>query len=182
LSKSLQEQLLSAGLVSTKQVQQANASKSKNRRQKRRQNTEATDNTRLELEQKQAAKAERDRVLNRKREEERQRHDLAVQIKQLVDENQIAEDNEGEPFHFDHLGIVKKVYVSDPVRHQIINGQLGIVISARRYHVVPSEIALKIKSRDESALVLLQERGPSKPTGNIDPAYAEYEVPDDLIW
>ncbi|MGH8560153.1 MAG: DUF2058 domain-containing protein [Methylococcales bacterium] len=182
MSKSLQEQLLNAGLVNTKQVKQVNTSKSKDRKQQRHRKAAVVDNTRLEIEQKAAEKAERDLALNRKRDQEKQRCGIQAQIKQLADENQIAEDNGGEAFHFEHKGFVKKVYVSDSIRGQIICGQLAIVVSKSRYRVVPADIALKIKSRDESALVLLQEQSPSDQHREIDPAYAKYKIPDDLIW
>ncbi len=182
MSKSLQEQLLNAGLVNTKQVKQANASKSKDRKQQRRRKAPVVDTTRLEIEQKAAEKTERDLALNRKRDQEKQRRETQAQITQLMDENQIAEDNEGEAFHFEHKGFVKKVYVSDSIRGQIIRGQLAIVVSKNRYRVVPADIALKIKSRDESALVVLQDQTPMDQNLEIDPAYAKYKIPDDLIW
>ncbi|MGH8551532.1 MAG: DUF2058 domain-containing protein [Methylococcales bacterium] len=182
MSRSLQDQLLNAGLVSTKQAKQANASKSKQKRQQRNQKTQVKDRTRLEVEQKAAEKVERDLALNRQRDQEKQVRASEAQIRQLVDGNRIVEDNEGEAFHFNHKGIVKKVYVSEPVRLQIINGQLAIVISGNRYRVIPAEIAQKIKARDESALVLWQN--PTRPDhyGEIDSAYAQYKIPDDLIW
>jgi uncharacterized protein YaiL (DUF2058 family) len=182
MSKSIQEQLLNAGLVSTKQVNQANASKSKQKRHQRSQKTQAIEQSRLEISQKAIEKAERDLALNRQRELEKQRRAIEAQIKQLADENRIAEDNEGEAFHFDHKGIVKKVYVSAPVRLQIISGQLAIVISENRYRIVPTEIALKIEARDESALVLRRDPTGSDHNGELDSSYAKYKIPDDLIW
>lgn len=181
MSKSLQEQLLDAGLVSTRQVKQANVSKSKRNRQQKGGKTHGIDENRLEIENKAAQKTARDLALNRSRERDKERRELDAQIKQLAEEHQIAEDNEGQAFHFDHQGIVKKVYVSESVRLRISNGQLAIVSSAKRYRVVPADIALKIKSRDESALILWHDPGGSD-QHELDPNYAKYEIPDDLIW
>ncbi|MGH8475719.1 MAG: DUF2058 domain-containing protein [Methylococcales bacterium] len=182
MAKSLQEQLLAAGLVKTKQVKEANTAKSKDRRIKRHAKVAAVDPSRLEIEQNKAEKAERDLALNRKRDQERELREIEAQIKQLVDEHQIAEDNEGEAFHFEHRGFVKKVYVSEAIRKQIINGQLAVVVSKKRYRVVPAEIALKIQARDASALVLFHATSASNADREIDPAYAQYQIPDDLIW
>lgn len=184
MSKSLQDQLLKAGLVSSKQVKQANASKSKKKKQLRQGKGQAINSTRQQIEQKAAQKSERDRELNRKREQESERRAIAAQIKQLVDENQIAEDDEGNAFNFNHNGKIRKVYVSDSVRLQIIDGRLGIVTSKRRYKIVPAETALKIKERNESALIYLkgQTSNASDADSEIDPAYAEYKIPDDLTW
>lgn len=182
MARSLQEQLLNAGLVSPKQVKQASAANSRKDRQQRHQKTRTKDQTRLDIERRAAEKAERDLLLNRERELENQRRATDAQIKQLVDENQIAEDGDGEAFYFDHHGFVKKVYVSEAVRRQLINGQFAIVISETRYRLVPSAIALKIKARDEAALVLLQDPARSAQDNEIDPAYAAYKIPDDLIW
>jgi uncharacterized protein len=182
LSKSLQDQLIKAGLVSTKQVKQANASKSKKNRQERHQKTPIIDPTKLKIERKIAEKAERDLALNRQRELEKQRRELESQIKQLVDENLVPEDNEGQSFHFNHKGRIKKIYVSEPIRDQLIKGQLAIVFSEKRYRMVPVEVALKIKTRDELALILLQDASRSGENSDGDPEYAKYAVPDDLIW
>ena len=182
MSKSLQEQLLKAGLVSTEQVKKANAAKAKNTKQHRHKKSKPEDQTLLEVEQKAVEKAKRDLALNRKREDEKHRREIEAQIKQLADQNAITEDEAGEAFHFEHKGVVKKVYVSDSVRLQLINGQLGIVISGRRYRVVPADVAKKIEIRDKSALVLLQLSTGSREPEVIEPAYAEYKIPDDLIW
>ncbi|MGR9106696.1 MAG: DUF2058 domain-containing protein [Gammaproteobacteria bacterium] len=182
LSKSLQDQLISAGLVSSKQAKQTSVSKSKKRRQDRQQKTAVPDQTKTEIERKAAEKAERDRALNQRREEEKQRREIQSQIKLLIEENRIAQADDGEAFHFDHKGFIKKVYVADSIRLQIVKGQIAIVFCEKRYHLVPSETALKIKNRDESALVLLQAQDTQEQKPEVDPDYAEYQIPDDLIW
>lgn len=180
MSKSLQDQLIQAGLVSTKQVNQAKAAKSKKRRQDRHPGLQTSEQ--IEIQSKAAEKVKRDLELNRKRDLEKQRREIQSQIKQLVDAHQIAEDNEGEAFHFNHNGLVKKVYVSDSVRLQITQGKLAIVLCKRRYRIVPPEIAEKISAKDESALVFLQNPKEMEKASDIDAEYAKYQIPDDLIW
>ncbi|MGH8499092.1 MAG: DUF2058 family protein [Methylococcales bacterium] len=41
---------------------------------------------------------------------------------------------------------------------------------------------MKIQARDASALVLFHATSASNADREIDPAYAQYQIPDDLIW
>ena len=166
--------------MSSKQVNQAKAVKSKQRRQEKQRNSKPSEQDPIKL--KAAEKARRDLELNRKREEAKQRREIEAQIKQIIDGHLIAEDNDGEPFHFNHNGFIKKVYVSDSVRLQITQGHLAIVLCKKRYRIVPPEIAAKVQAKNESALVLLQDPKKAEKHAEIDDEYAKYQIPDDLIW
>ncbi len=76
---------------------------------------------------------------------------------------------------------VKQLYVSEAMRDQIAEGRLAIVKLGTNYEVVSAEMARKIQQRDVAAGVIVFNEQ-NKATDVVDDAYAEYQVPDDLIW
>jgi len=65
------------------------------------------------------------------------------------------------------------------MKQQIIRGKLGIARIEGRYELVPIAIAEKIQQRNEKRIVLITDE---KPEADENDPYAEYEIPDDLIW
>jgi len=60
-----------------------------------------------------------------------------------------------------------------------IKGRLGIARIEGVYELVPKDVAEKIKQRNEKRVVIFEVDDDSKDEN--DP-YADYEVPDDLVW
>lgn len=74
---------------------------------------------------------------------------------------------------------VKKIHASKEVHAQISNGRLGIVKQDNHYQIVPAAIAEKIRQRrPENVIVLLD----ATLEDENDDVYANYKIPDDLIW
>jgi uncharacterized protein YaiL (DUF2058 family) len=66
------------------------------------------------------------------------------------------------------------------MREQIAIGHLAIVKLNRHYEVVSAEVAEKIKARDVASVIVHNTTVPA--AENKDDLYANYQVPDDLIW
>ena len=113
------------------------------------------------------------------RQQEEQK-ELAAQIKQLIELNRLPRDAEGLAYNFTDNNKVKRLYVSEAMRDQIAEGRLAIVKLGQQYEVVPAEVARKIQSRDAASVIVFNEQ--NKTADVVDDAYAEYQVPDDLIW
>jgi hypothetical protein len=134
-----------------------------------------------ELAQKaQAEKIERDRELNQLRQQQEEQKQLAAQIKQMIELNRLPKDAEGLAYNFTDNNKVKRLYVSEAMRDQIAEGRLAIVKLGQQYEVVSAEVARKILSRDEASVIVFNEQ--NKIADVVDDAYAEYQIPDDLIW
>ncbi|MFK7893170.1 MAG: DUF2058 domain-containing protein [Granulosicoccus sp.] len=177
MAKSLQEQLRQAGLASQKQA--VKARKAKNTKEKmQRKGVPLVDETSEAVRQKDAEKAARDRELNEQRNQAAQQRAIQAQIRQLVDLNVIAERGD-EAYKFTHQGLIKTLMLSPDVRQSLINGSLAIVGKEDEQSIVPAKVAEKIRERDESWLVLLNQRDSDI---DIDDEYADYAVPDDLMW
>ncbi|MDD2758691.1 MAG: DUF2058 domain-containing protein [Methylomonas sp.] len=177
---SLQEQLLKSGLTSDAKVKQVKAEKRKQTKLQRNNGVEPVDEIKLSAEQARLQQVERDRELNRQRKLAEEQKALIAQIKQITLLNRIAQDAEGAAYQFNHDNKVKVVYVKQKVREALINGRAGIVHLESGYEIVPAEVARKIQNRDVSSVVILNE--PTQDIPMEDDPYADYQIPDDLMW
>jgi len=174
---SLQDQLLKAGLVDKNKVRKAKQAKHKQIKQKK----PTTDEAKLAAERARAEKVERDRQLNLERKQEAEQRAVAAQIRQLIEMNR-QERNKGEiPFNFVDGSTITHIYVDETQQRQLGRGRLAIVRLDGGYEIVPAAVSEKIALRDGSYLVhCSQDEGPAD-TDEEDP-YADYQVPDDLMW
>jgi uncharacterized protein YaiL (DUF2058 family) len=177
---SLQEQLLKSGLVTAAQAKSINSDKLKQTRQQRSNNSSAVDEAKALALKAQAEKAEKDRELNQLRKQQDEQKQIAAQIKQLIELNRHAQVEDGLPYKFIDRKKVKTVYVSDTMRDQIAGGRMAIVKLERRYEIVSAEVAEKIKARDSAGIIVFNDAIPA--AENKDDPYADFQVPDDLIW
>ncbi len=177
---SLQEQLLKSGLVSAAKAKSVKSDKRKQTQQQRKNKIEVPDEAK-ELAQKNLAdQIERDRALNLIRQQQDEQKQRSAQIKQIIELNRLPTDAEGLVYNFTDNNRVKRLHVSEEMREQISQGRLAIVKLEQRYEVVAAEVARKIQSRDPDRVIVFNEQ--NKPPEVIDDAYAEFQVPDDLIW
>lgn len=179
MANSLQEQLLKAGLVTEKQVKQAKSGKKRPPKGKKGRRDEAAVQAQSRAEQARADKAERDRALNEARKAKAERKALRAQIHQIVVQHRLTSDDGEEAYHFADAGKLRTVYVTPAQREQLVNERIAIVRDGKRYELVPPEAAEKIRERDPECVVTLP--GADASPAEDDP-YADYQVPDDLIW
>ncbi|BBA34011.1 hypothetical protein sS8_2058 [Methylocaldum marinum] len=179
MSNSLRDQLLKAGLVNEKQVKQASKDVRKKEKHNRHGNSAGKDENMRAAEKARAAKVEHDRQLNQERAKEAERKALAAQIKQLIEMNRVAPGDDEIAYRFAHDNKVKTVYVSRAVHQSLVAGRLAIASLESRYEIVPLSVAEKIMQRDTSRIVLLNQPDRAE---DLDDEYAEYKVPDDLMW
>jgi uncharacterized protein YaiL (DUF2058 family) len=177
MGTSLQDQMLKAGLVDKKKASQARKQKQKQQRQKN-----------LPSEAKQAKadalaaatrQAQKDRELNLQRKAEADRKALQAQIRQLVESNRIPADDGDIGYNFTHDGKVRTLLVTPVLRERLTKGQVAVVVFDDHYALVPHPVAEKIRQRDE--LSVITPSGDAEVVAEDDP-YADYQVPDDLVW
>jgi hypothetical protein len=174
---SLQDQLLKAGLTSKSKAHKAQSQKHKQLKKKQKNNVEVIDEASALAKQAAAKQQVKDRLLNEKRNEQAEQNQIAGQISQLITLNKLPIDEEAEGFSFSHKNKVKVIYVADDIRQRIVNGSVNIVELGKTYEVVPAGVAKKIAERDKGRVVYLSDA-----TAPIDDAYADYVIPDDLMW
>jgi len=86
----------------------------------------------------------------------------------------------GCSYNFSDNNAVKKIYVNETTLKNISNGKLAIVKYDTSYELVPAQVAEKIKQRDASFILVLNDK-PENDVAEDDP-YADFQIPDDLMW
>lgn len=169
---SLQEQMLKAGLVDKKKLKKAAKGSKKSRVQAR--------EAKAAVEANRAAQLEQDKNLNRLKNEEVQKKEFQAQVKQLIEMNRLDRKDGEIGYNFTDGTLVKKIYVDKTMQDQLVRGRLAIVRLADSYEVIPSVVADKIAQRDESSIVLNNVVENDEP--DEDDPYADFVIPDDLMW
>lgn len=181
MGNAFQEQFLKLGLVDEKKINQTKHEKHKQTTQQRHSKQPPVDTAKRAAQQAQQAKAERDRLLNEERQAVAAKKALAAEIKQLVNENRQPKGNGDVPYNFTDGNKIRRLYMTEALRGQIMAGAMAIVKSAGHYEVVPIAIAEKIRQRNAPCVILLSGAA-SVDAPAVDDPYSDYKVPDDLIW
>ena len=176
---SLQDQLLKAGLVDNKQANKIKKNKLKQTKQKQKNKIETTDEAKLAAQRAQAEKVEHDRQLNRQRKAEAERKAIAAQVRQLIEMNRQSRDGGDIDYSFTDGTLIKRIAVTGTQLKQLGNGSLCIVRLDEQYELIPTLVAEKIQQRDEHTQIL---SNPATEKPDEDDPYADFQVPDDLMW
>lgn len=176
---SLQDQLLNAGIVDKKKarkIQQEQRKEARSRPKGQVQVDEAKELAKQAL----ADKAERDRALNKQHQLEMEKKAVQAQIIQLINMNKIDRARGDIPYQFTDDRKIKKIYVTQKLQDELIRGRIAIACLGEGYELLPAKAAEKIMQRDESVIVLLNQA--STTDVEEDDPYADYQIPDDLMW
>ncbi len=176
---SLQDQLLKAGLVDNKKAKQVGKDQRKQKKVAKKSSQPVLDETKLAVEQARADKAARDRALNAERNAQAQQKAILAQIKQLVETNKQSKGGGDIAYNFTFDKKIKKIYVNAEVQNHLVAGRLVIVGLDDTFELVPRVVAEKIAERDASLVVQVQAQAQ---TVDEDDPYADYQIPDDLMW
>ncbi len=175
----LQEQLLKAGLVTSKKAAKVERTAKKSRVQAR--------EARAAVERK--IKRHSLSVIKQLSEQQKQAalaKEYKAQVKQLIEMNRITIANGDIGFNFTDGNLIKKIFVDKLTQAQLINGRLAIARllvdnnSEGEYAIIPASVADKIAQRDASSIVL--HSALSAEEQDEDDPYADFKVPDDLMW
>ncbi|MEH6624978.1 MAG: DUF2058 domain-containing protein [Motiliproteus sp.] len=178
MSNSLHDQLLKAGLVNKKKAQASKKQKHQQRTQAKSGPTEA-DEAKLNAQKAREEKTERDRELNRQRKAEADRKAVEAQIRQLIELNRISSRDGEVAYNFTDQTKIKRIYITEKLVDQLSRGHLAIVTLNDQYELVPAAVAEKISLRNDSVIIQHIE---AQPEDDQDDPYADYKIPDDLMW
>ena len=179
MANSFGDQFLKAGLVNKTRLNKANKSKSKQQKLKNKQKIEVVDEAAVAVRQAAAEQADRDRELNRRQKEAVERKAILAQVRQLVEMNRLPCEEGELGYNFQDGAAIKKLFVTQEMHDKLGRGLLAIARLDDGYEVIPSVVAEKIMLRDESCIV---SNAVTQPADADDDAYADYKVPDDLMW
>ncbi len=176
---SLKDQLLNAGLIDKKKAKQLKQELRKEAKVRKKGQVPLDDN-KEQVKRNLVEKAERDRHLNKQQQEVVERKAIQAQISQLITMNRIKREGGDIAYQFTDGTRIKKIYVTEQLQKDLVNGRLAIAKLGNEFELLPSSAAEKIRQRDPQVIVLLNTY---EVTGvDEDDPYAEYQIPDDLMW
>jgi uncharacterized protein YaiL (DUF2058 family) len=179
MANSFGDQFLKAGLVNKTQLSKAQKSKKKQEKLRNKQKIEVVDEAALAARQAAEDKAARDRELNRRQKEEAERRAIQAQVRQLVELNRVPRDDGELGYNFQDGKAIRKIFVTEAMHDKLARGLLAIARLDDGYEVIPSAVAEKIMLRDASCIV---SNATTRLESGEDDPYADYKVPDDLMW
>lgn len=177
----LQEQLLKAGLVKKSKLAEVAREQNKARHAK---GPAAPSEIQREAERARAEKAERDRALESERKAQARHAELRAQARQIVGDRKVPRSGEIE-YRFTVDGAIRTVLVNDDLKKKLATGALVIARVDDRYELLPRVAADKVRERDAGMIVLDHGQGTdatAASTSEDDDYYAQFKVPDDLMW
>lgn len=179
MAGSLQDQLLKAGLSTKQKANDAKSQKRKKAKKQRKSNEVVVDENKVDVEKARKEQAERDRQLNQQRKQEAEEKAIQAQIADMVKQSKVEKGNGDIAYNFVHEKKVKKLYVVEDVSQGLSRGQLAIVCLQGAYELIPTAVAEKIRQRDEQCIIVCNQ---NETDVDDDDPYADFQVPDDLMW
>ena len=201
MAQSLQDQLLKAGLVTEKQVKDSRRKDKGARKAKKppknarppqaksvvptaeQAASPATERER-EIARQRAAKVARDRALNQDRQADRERKARRAQARQLIEQQSRNDAAADLPYNFQRGKKIKRLYVTGDQREALLAGRLAVLGIEGTAHVMTPEAAERVLALAPDAWVHRHDPAaePVAESGAEDDPYADYKVPDDLMW
>lgn len=189
---SLREQLLKAGLVNEKQVQDVERQQQSQRQQAQHQESKRQRDglspqqreRERQARQARASKAARDQELNRKYKEKAEQKARQAEVRQLIEEHRLPKPETEERYNFVDGRKIRRIRADGTMRERLRRGEIFIARWQGTYEWVDAAIATRIRERDPRAIV--DPTATSVPAGTEgvveDDAYKDFQVPDDLMW
>ncbi|WP_034912588.1 DUF2058 domain-containing protein [Erwinia sp. 9145] len=174
----LQEQLLKAGLVTSKKMAKVQKTAKKSRVQTR--------EARAAVEENKKAQQERDKQLSEQQKQAALSKEYKAQVKQLIEMNRVVISKGNIDFNFTDNNLIKKIVVDKLTQTQLIGGRLAIArlvndnSGESEYAIIPASVADKIAQREANSIVL--NSALSQEEQDEEDPYADFKVPDDLMW
>ncbi|KGA74341.1 hypothetical protein DJ59_3225 [Yersinia enterocolitica] len=138
------------------------------------------------VEENKKAQLERDKQLSEQQKQAALSKEYKAQVKQLIEMNRINLSKGDIGFNFTDNNLIKKIVVDKMTQAQLISGRLAIarVVTDNNgeseYAIIPASVADKIAQRDANSIVL--NSALSQEEQDEEDPYADFKVPDDLMW
>lgn len=178
----LQEQLLKAGLAKKSKAAEAAREQEKARQGKA---PSVAAELQREAERVREEKVERDRALATAQKAEAQAKALRAQARQIIGDKRVPGTGTLD-YRFTVDGVIRSVLVDDAQRRQLASGLLVIARLDDGFALLPRLAGEKIRERVPEWIVLdnraAGDTAPSAGSSEDDAYYAQFTVPDDLVW
>lgn len=191
MSQSLADQLIQAGLAKPEQAQKRVAKKNKvKRKQNHRGSQPANKQGKPTKNQAQPVNTSVVNLLdappaNKQQVETERRHVLNLKIAQLFAQHNTAHPKGDSTYSYQYQNKIKRIYLSEQQRQQLIAGDLAITVFKAKTTLIPADIINELLAIDPARFVhhaqthSLENTQENTSENTPDDPHA---VPDDLIW
>ena len=181
---SLQDQLLKAGLTTKQKTRQANADKRKKNKQKRsgvQHDASLQEQVKQELAKAKSEKQNKDNALNEMKKQQLADKEKTLRIKQILTHHQIKHTDGDNEYNYTFASKIKKISLDDTTHKALINGRLSLCGLNDITYIVTRETAEKLAELDAKVVLVQNDKVVDDKIDEDDP-YADYQIPDDLMW
>ena len=181
---SLQDQLLKAGLTTKQKARQANSDKRKSGKQKRsgvKIDATLQEQVKQDLELAKKEKLARDIALNNEKKLALVAKEQQLRILQILKHHQVTNVNGEAEYNYTFNSKIKKLFVDNVAHKALVNGRLALCGIDDTTYIVTAETAEKVSSLDPSVILVQNTKSIEDVIAEDDP-YAEFQIPDDMMW
>lgn len=178
---SLQDQLMKSGLINKQKAKQAQTEKRRKAKQKKKKGTVEVSAVQVAINDQKEQQRQQDLNKNKETQEQLAIRAAHGKLIQMIAQH-CEKDYQGEiDYHFTYENKVKRIAVNDKTQLGLTHGTLAICVLNEAFYLINKEAAAKLTEIDPSVLVSLHEKTEA-PTEDEEDPYAEFAIPDDLIW
>ncbi|GLS82638.1 DUF2058 domain-containing protein [Paraferrimonas haliotis] len=176
---SLQDQLLKAGLINKQKAKQVRTDKRRKRKQNK---VDESELIKQQAAEKLKQTAEKDKALNSERDAKAQAIGRERGFATEIARAGISIDSQADiGFNFTFNNKVLTLYVTSALQSQLLSGKLGIVRLQEKSYLLPNKLVERIQQFKPEWVAYLWDGSTEEVVDEDDP-YADYEIPDDLMW
>lgn len=178
---SLQEQLMKSGLINKQKAKQAQTDKRRKAKQKKKKGTVEVSDVQLSIDAQKEQQRLQDLEKNRQTQADLDARSAHGKLIQMIAQH-CEKNYQGEiDYHFTYDNKVKRIAINDDIQTSLVNGRLAICVLNEEFYLINKEATEKLAEIDASVLVALHEKVDVNAIEEDDP-YAEFAVPDDIVW
>ena len=179
---SLQEQLMNSGLVNKQKAKQAQTEKRRQAKQKKKKGTVVVSDLQKAVQEKTELQRQKDLADNQETQQQLAIRAAHGKLIQMIAQH-CEKDYQGElDYHFTYENKVKRIAVTPSIQQGLIKGSFAICVLNEEFYLINKEAAEKLRAIDESVLVALHDQTDNSAENKEDDPYAEFAIPDDLMW
>lgn len=181
---SLQDQLLKAGLTTKQKTRQANVDKRKKNKQKRsgvKHSASLQEQVQQDLAKAKTDKVTKDNALNEQKKQLLADKEQVLRIKQILTHHQIKNVIGENVYNYTFGTLIKKLPLDAITHKALVNGRLALCGLDDVTYLVTRETAEKLSELDEHVVLVQNDKTLDEQVDEDDP-YADYQIPDDLMW
>lgn len=178
---SLQEQLMKSGLINKQKAKQAQTDKRRKAKQKKKKGSVEVSDVQIVINAQKEQQKSQDLDKNRATQADLDARSAHGKLIQMIAQH-CEKNYQGEiDYHFTYDQKVKRIAINETIQKSLINGSLAICVLNDEFYLINKEASQTLSEIDASVLVSLHEKVDMQAIDEEDP-YAEFAVPDDLVW